>query len=361
MRGPISRSSPKNGPTRRPRPGSPTRPFAIIGFFLAALFLFSAPASRSEAAPQLRISTENAAEHVQTRAVGKFTRLLRERLGVGFDVSHHFGAALFRDRDVVPALDAGQVEMAVPGTWQLDRFEPNMGLFLLPAFYGRGPDAYHALLDGPVGRALVARLESRLDVKVIGRWLDLGHANLYGVTRKISRHEDIAGLRIRSPGGLANEARIKALGGESVDIPWPDLPQALARGAVDGLLTTDATLAGARLWEVGVRFAFEDHEYFPMYVPMMRGGFWRRLSEAQRTAVLESWEAVVDEARREAAADQKEAAVQLTAHGIEVVRPDQGETDRWREKILPAQDAIVKDMGMDADLVEQAMKELASF
>ena len=330
-----------------------------LGALILAVVLMSAP--RAEAVPKFRISTENSAEHVQTRAVAEFVGLLKERLGDKFDVAHYYGAELFRDRDVIKALDAGQVEMAAPGSWQLDRFEPNIGLFLLPAFYGAGPDVYHALLDGVVGQELVKRLEKRLDVKVIGRWLDLGHANLYGVKKKITRHDDIAGLRIRSPGGLANEARLKALGAFPITIPWPDLPEALSRGAADGLLTTHATIVSAALWNAGVKYAFEDHEYFPMYIPMVRGSFWRRLSPEQQQIIRDAWDSIVDKARLEAARAQDQAASVLTAHGVEITIPDPSEIKCWREKILPVQDDIVKSMGMDPELVERAIREISSF
>ena len=202
------------------------------------------------------------------------------------------------------------------------------------------------------------RLEKRLQVKVIGRWLDLGHAHLYGVSHRISRHEDISGLKIRVPGGEANSARITALGGRPMVVPWPDLPAALDNDLVDGLLSTHATVTSARLWEHGVDYAFEDNQYFPMYVPMIARSFWQRLPGEMQEAILEAWESIVDDSRRAAAAAQDEAAETLAAHGVTIVKPDEKDVQKWRDKIMSVQGEIVSQMGMDPELVEMTIKEL---
>lgn len=36
---------------------------------------------------------------------------------------------------------------------------------------------------------------------MLGRWIDLGHAHLFSMEKKISRHEDIHGLKIRDDQG----------------------------------------------------------------------------------------------------------------------------------------------------------------
>ena len=51
---------------------------------------------------------------------------------------------------------------------------------------------------------------------------------------------------------------------------WPDVPLALSQGTFDGLSSTDESLASAKLWESGVKYGFEDHEFVGFYVPMMR-------------------------------------------------------------------------------------------
>ncbi len=330
---------------------------------LSVLVLLSAPLSRAEEKilPRMRISVENTAAHVHTQAVQKFAEELAEKAKGRLRVEFFHSAELFRDRDVLYALNLGKVEMAVPGTWHIDRYEPSAGIFLLPVFYGREPEYNYRVLAGPAGDEINRRIEDRLGVKIPGRWIDLGHAHLFSIKKPILRHADIEGMPIRVAGGVANEMRIRALGGKPTTIAWPDLPGKLSLGVVDGVLTTHETIASARLWEYGIRYAFEDREYFPQYVPLIRGDFWNRLPDDLREIITEIWESHVAEARRAAAAAQAEAREMLLAEGVKIVTPDRETLRQVRQKLLADQDRIVEAVGIRPDvlaLVRKAIRDM---
>ena len=329
-------------------------------YFLLLALLLPFTATHATPLPQLRISVENSPSHVQTRAVKRFADTLAERTEGRLDIRFHDQAALYRDKDVLYALAQGKVEMAVPGTWHVMKFEPNIGIFLLPCFYGRPARDTYDILNGPVGTALNNRVEKATQARVIGSWIDLGHAHLYGVTRKITAHEDISGLRIRVAGGAANEMRITALGGTPFSIAWPDLPIKLEQKVVDGILTTHETVRSAKLWEHGIRYAFEDREYFPQYIPLIRNSFWNRLPDDLKKIITRTWEEHVDQARAEAAEAQLSARDVLLSHGVEIVTPSPAAVTTWREHIFPAQPKMVQALRIDPELLKQTMSELPS-
>ena len=220
-----------------------------IAVLIAAVFRFSAPALASDAGPGaprilFRISVENMPEHVQTQAVRRFAQALAKEAGDVLRVEFHDSASLFRDADVFSALTEGKAEMAVPGTWHIARYQPDVNIFLLPMFYGRSAADNHAVLQSEVGAELDRRIEDALDVKIPGKWLDLGHANLYATGRPLNNLGDVKGLRIRVAGGEANIMRLQAAGALAMSIPWPDFPLALAQREADGVLTTHETKIG---------------------------------------------------------------------------------------------------------------------
>lgn len=316
----------------------------LVAATLAVSTLLMTPAAKAAAGdrPLMRISTENATGHVQTRIVARFAEALRARVGDRLEVVHEHAAVMFRDRDVITALQQGQVEMAVPGSWQIDRFVPPVGVFLLPAFYGLDAPESYALRDGAPGQAINRAIEERLDVIVPGRWIDLGFAHIYTTSTPVRRHEALRGLLIRIAGGEANAARLRALGMTPLVVAWPDLEAALAAGRIDGLMTTHETVASARLWEKGVRHAFEDRQYFAQYVPLIAGRFWQRLPQDLKTAITETWEAQVDSARAEAAEAQQAARALLVANGVTIVTPSEDALNARRSAIARGQaDAIV--------------------
>ena len=308
--------------------------------------------------PKMRISVENSESHVQTRAVSRFVQDITEKLAGKVDVQFFSNARLFRDRDIVQALAQGKVEMAVPGTWHVTQFEPDVGIFLLPVFYGRSAQANYAVLDSDIGAHINQGIEKNLQVKVLGRWIDLGHAHLFGVHRKIAHHKEIKDLRVRVAGGLANKLRIEALGGVPAIIPWPDLPEYMQLGRVDAVLTSYETIRSAKLWEKGVQSAFEDREYFPQYIPLIRLSFWNKLTPAIQQVLIDAWEKGVDDARQQAADAQARAKATLIRHGVKVAVPNIQALEKQRDQLLSQQADFVQELHIDPGLVRQIDKVL---
>lgn len=331
----------------------------IFAWTSILVLLPAAVSAESSLLPTLRISTENVGSHVQTEAVRRFAvelaRLTKGRL----NVTHQWDARMFRDREVLYALNQGKVEMAAPGTWHIGRFEPNVGIFLLPAFYGREASEIHAIVDGPVGDRISESIETALSVKVIGRWIDLGHAHLFTVNTPIVRHEDIRGLKIRVAGGLGNALRIEALGGDPMIIAWPDLPPKLTQGVVEGVLTSFETVASAGLQDHGIRYAFADKQYFPQYVPMIRRAFWDRMPADLRAIILRTWEQQVDGARKAAAEAQKAARETLSKSGVVIKEPGPADLRKWRRTLMARQAEMARKMKIDPDLLDDVLKSFS--
>ncbi|WP_034643330.1 TRAP transporter substrate-binding protein DctP [Desulfovibrio inopinatus] len=337
-------------------------PHCVLISFQAAIFIILLCLPRIGLSqvllPTLRISVENAPTHVQTMAVRRFAEELTTRLEGVLDVKFSDSAQLYRDRDVFTALREGKLEMAVPGTWQVARFESNISLFLLPEFYGRSANATYKVLQSSVGKELNTRIEQALGVVIVGTWLDLGYANLFSTNKKITSLHDIQGMRIRVAGGRANELRLQAAGAETLTIPWPDFPLWLGKREVDGVLTTYETIRSAKLWEKGLAFAYEDKEYFPQYIPIINRRFWSKLPQNVRETIIECWENAAEWEHGAAVHAQQEARNTLKRNGIAIVTPSQEELTSARTFLLKYQDDIVKKLGLDQNLVMRSIELL---
>lgn len=325
----------------------------------AATALLPVRSRASATAPiPFRISSENGPDHIQTRVVARFATELSQRAGGDLTVEHRFGGRSLRDRDVVRAMAGGKLEMAVPGAWHLDRVEPSVGIFALPAFYGRETGSQDSVRDGVIGSDINRRLETALTVKVLGRWIDLGFAHLYGVERMITRHADVRELRIRVAGGEANLHRLTAMGARPRVVAWSDLPAALAEGSIDAILSTHESVASGRMWTLGIRSAFEDRQYFAQYLPLVGAAFWANLPGELRHLAASTWESQVTWARAEAAAAQNAARKTLVDNGVAITTPTAETLTAERAKLLSVQPAVVTAMGMDPKLVGAAMAVL---
>lgn len=310
------------------------------------------------AAEKLRISLDTNPSHVRNKLTELFVDELKRRTGDKFEIEVYPSGQLFRDRDVPRALRQGSVEMAIPGTWQLDGLEPNMAISSLPAFYGLTEEFALKIMDGKVGQEINRRAEEKMRVKILGPWMNLGMQNFYSVSKPLQKHEDIAGMKMRYSGGTANAERIAFLGATPTLIPWPDVPLALSSSAVDGIASTNESVASAKLWDSGLKYAFEDRQWFGQYVPMVSQSFYAKLSPDLQKALVESWNAVIGKGRELAAQAQKDARTELEKNGIKVVSASEESLRQVRQKMISIQDKIIADMKIDADLAKLATEEI---
>ncbi len=327
--------------------GVPVKP-GIYQFLIILVIITAITTSiYAEPRPRLRISIENSETHVQTQAVMNFAQELRMRLQNSIEVEVYHSARLYRDSQVVGALVRGDVEMAVPGTWQLGKYIPETDYFLLPDFYGASSAEMDRVLGEPVGQEIIRRIESKLNVVIPGVWMDLGPAHLFTTHKAIRKISDINGLRIRVAGGNVNKMRVEALGAEAVIISWPDLPPRIKDGYVDGVLTTFESIRSAEMWKYGLQYAYTDSEYFPQYIPMVSLSFWQVLTPEQQQIFREVWNNAADEQKRAAAEAQWEARKIAEANGMQIFSPAYNEIRTTRLLLQGERENMIQSLSLD--------------
>jgi C4-dicarboxylate-binding protein DctP len=324
-------------------------------FAVLASVLVATPASAQE---KLRIALDTNPVHVRNKGVEIFVEELKKRTGNRFAIEVYPSGQLFRDRDVPRALRQDALEMAVPGTWQLDSAEPNAALQSLPMFYGIDEATVHKVMDGKLGQYLNKKFEERMLVKVLGKWMDLGSQNTFSVKKEIKNYNDLKGMKIRYPGGTANAKRISAFGAIPLLVPWPDVPLAMSQGVMDGLLTTFESSASSKLMDSGLKFGFEDKNLFGQYVPMMRANFFNKQPKEVQQAILESWDIAATQERKDASAAQIKAKETLIKAGLVVVVPTPADVLGARRELMKIQPELVKSIKMDQDVVDEALRSL---
>lgn len=336
-----------------------TKRIALLGGFAVAVASALWPATAG-AQEKLRITLDTNPTHVRNRGVEVFAEELKKRVGNKLAVEVYPSGQLFRDRDVPKALRQGAVEMAVPGTWQLDGVEPDAGLQTLPMFYGVDGSVVHQILDGKLGEFMNRRLEDRLKVKVIGKWIDLGGQHTFGIDKPINSWDDLKGQKIRHSGGTANAGRLSAMGAVPMLVPFPDVPMAMSQGVINGVATTYESAWTSKLHESGLKYAFEDNQFFGQYIPMVSQQFWNKQPKDVQEAIVAAWDVAARGQRDMAAKAQNEARDHLVKAGMKIVRPSPADIAAKRKQLMAVQDDLVKQMKIDAEVVNAAKAGLTA-
>src|SRR5690242_15824817 len=184
--------------------------------------------ARGETSFELRCSLDTAPSHPRNVAFRDYLGKLEAASGGQIKTKLFEAGSLFPDLQVTKALVQGQVEMACPGSWTLTGLVPDADFAALPAFYGRTIDTMHKATDGSAGKYVNEQLAGKLNVNVLGPWLDLGYNEWFSTKKPLKALADLNGIKVRSPGGVLNSWRIRYFGGIANVTAWPDVPLAMS-------------------------------------------------------------------------------------------------------------------------------------
>ncbi|RJQ58859.1 MAG: hypothetical protein C4530_10040 [Desulfobacteraceae bacterium] len=308
---------------------------------------------------KFKISLDTTMNHPRNEGMVKFIELVKERSKGQLEPELFHSAQLYKDTHVCKALSLGTVEMAAPGIWQLESYDPNASITSLPMFYGQSSEKTEKLVDGEWGKRVSESLGKKIGVKIPGGWYELGYNHHFFIKKDVRKLEDFKGIKIRYFGSAVNAERIKALGGSPMMISWADVPMALVQGTVDGLETTMKSADSSKLDEAGVKYALKDYFMTAYYVPMISLKFWEKLSKDHQKVILDAWQAHYMEQRKMARKMQDDAeGIMKKRSGLNIYEPDQATLAAWRKHIMPSQDPFIQKLGLDAELVSMAKKEL---
>ena len=141
-------------------------------------------------------------------------------------------------------------------------FEPAFQALDLPFFWSSREQVWK-VMDGPIGRDLLKRMESK-GVKGFcfgGGW---GFRNMMVNKRPINTPEDMRGLTIRVQESPAYVAFMKALGANPVPMPYVEVYLAMKQGTIDGMELPSFTLTSDKFQEVTKYYSLTRHSYPPI-------------------------------------------------------------------------------------------------
>lgn len=318
---------------------------------LAAAGTLAAPfVARAAEQFHLRVSLDTAPTHMRNQSFQDFLKKIEDASNGRIKTELFAAGSLFKDANVVKALVQGQVEMACPGTWVITGFIPDFDFVNLPALYGQPLDIVRKSVDGKTGQSISAQVRSKLKLAVLGPWLELGAEHWYSATKPIKSFEDLKGMKIRNAGGALLSWRTRFFDAIPNTTAWPDVPLALSQGTFDGLISTNESSYSSKLWEAGLKTSLQDAQNINEYVPLVSEKFLATMPADLQSLLFDTWRDNIAEYRKNMQASQEKALVTLKEHGLQVVEIDTQEKAAIRKRMLPHQEALIRDNKMSAEL-----------
>jgi TRAP-type transport system periplasmic protein len=286
------------------------------------------------------------ADHPQAEAVTKFGELVSERSGGKMKVRLFASGALGNDLTMISALQGGTLEMTVPDTSTLVGIAglKDFGLVNLPFLFSKGEEA-DALLDGPFGQKLLAKLPER-GLIGLGFW-ENGFRHVSNSRRPITKAEEFAGLKLRVIQNPLFIETFAALGSSPQPMPFPEVYTALEQKVVDGQENPFATILASKFHEVQ-KHAVQSSHIYSVWAFLMSKRFWDRLSPDEQKIVTDAALEARDYERKTIRAFDAKALEELKAKGMQVTTLPAEEVAKLREKTKPVWTKFTKEFGEES-------------
>ncbi len=291
--------------------------------------------------------------HPAVAGMRKFAELVAAKSGGKIKVNIFLAGVLGSDQANVSSIKGGTLEMAVMNTGILASEAKELAIFDFPFLFANEKES-DALVDGPVGRKLHAKLEAN---GIIGlSYWELGYRQMTNSKRPLNKVEDIAGLKLRVIPNPINVAWVKALGANPTPLPFPEVYGGMEQGAIDGQENPISVIAANKFWEVQKNIALTNHQYNPQTV-LFSKKIWDTYTAAEKKLLDDAADEAAIVQRKEARAAVATNLELLKKNGMTVTQFSPVEVAKLREKMKPVIAQFSANVGEAT--VNEVMAELA--
>lgn len=279
----------------------------------------------------------------QGRAVRLFAEEVEKASGGKMKIRGIGAAALGSDVQMQQALIGGAQEMMVGSTATLVGITKEMAIWDTP-FLVNNPKEADALLDGPVGEKVKAKLEEKGLVGLV--YWENGFRNLTNNKRAVARLEDLDGIKLRVMQNNVFLESFKTLGANAVPMPFSELFTALETKTVDGQENPYNTILSSKFYEVQKYLTVTNHVYSP-WIVLVSKKYWDGLSAAEKKVLADAARKSRDFERKDTREEAAKALAELKAKGMQVNELSPAEAARMRDRLTRVNAGIAANVGMD--------------
>lgn len=313
-------------------------PALLLGLVLS----FAAATAFAQSTIVIGFSHTDRIESAKGRAAQRFKELAEQASRRRLRVDVYPNGHLYKESDELEALQLGAVQMIAPPIVKLTQsgvreFE----VFDLPYLFADDA-AVARVTEGPVGRNLLGKLESK---GMVGLAYWNSGFKVMSANKPLKTPDDFKGLRMRIHSSPTLDAQMEALGAVPRLLDAGEVYLALQAGLIDGTESTPSSFVERKLYEVQGNVTLSNHGYQGSAV-VVNKKFWDGLPADLRN--------IVNNAMREATAYANQLAAQENAAAIAWLKKNKKirihalsdkETAAWRKALQPVRADLASRIG----------------
>ena len=324
-----------------------------IATCMVAFACFTGPAAYAQAKPvviKLGWPTPDTASDPYAVGAHLFKKHLDALSKGSIDVQLYPNRQLGDEKPMLEGLMFGTVDAALTVNAVVAQIEPAFQLNDLPFLYASEQQA-HQVLDGPVGKALAAKLEPK-GIVVLG-YMEGGFRNMINNKRPVSTPADVSGVKYRVMQNPVYIEMFNAMGGAATPMAWGETFTAVQQGTIDGLEAPLAVIDSSKFFEVTKFLSLTNHTYSVTVFSISKRTL-AKLTPEQQSAVREAATRAVAEQRKVSGDASRQMVATLQAKGMKV--NPVGDAALFRKSVTPVYERFRASIG--PALMDQALAQV---
>jgi len=289
------------------------RQFLIGSSILAAS---SAIPALAQDKPKLRFSAVFSEQDIRAEMMKKFA----DAIAGDFTFEGYYGGNLFKQGTELVALQRGNLEMGNIAPQDISNQIPAWSI-LTAGYLFRDAAHLKAFFASEAGAEMKKMTEDQLGVKVLGpTYFGVRQVGLR-VDKEIKTPADMAGIKLRMPGGDAWQFLGRALGANPTPMAYAEVYTGLQTGAIDGQDNPLPNVENMKFYEVMKQIVLTSHLVgFDLLTVSKKTWDWM---DADRQARFQAAaDAAIDFSTEKHLARETELAERFKAAGLKIYEPD---------------------------------------
>ncbi|GAB1393585.1 TRAP transporter substrate-binding protein [Rhodocyclaceae bacterium] len=253
-------------------------------------------------------------------------------------------STLYKDKEEMEALQLGAVQMLAPS---LAKFGPlgvkEFEMFDLPFIFD-SYDELHKVTNGPIGKSLLKKLESK-GIFGLAYW-DNG-LKVMSANKPLKEPGDFRGMKMRIQSSNVLDAQMRSVGALPQKMAFSEVYQALQTGVVDGTENPPSNLYTQKMHEVQKFVTLSDHGYLG-YAVIVNKKFWDGLPADIRKQLEDAMEQSTRYANQIAKVENDQALEAVKKSGkSELIPLTADQKKAWKKTMLKVHDQMADRVGKD--------------
>ena len=256
-------------------------------------------------------------------------------------IKNFFSGSLGGERESIESVQLGTQELTGTSTGPIPNFVPAVKILDIP-FLFRDKAHARAVLDGPIGQALLKEFDSK-GFKALA-WSENGVRHMTNNKRPINLPDDLKGLKMRTMENPVHVAAYKGFGIITTPMAFPEVFTALQQGVVDGQENPLSVIMAAKFEQVQKFMTLTAHVYSPALLLMNKAAF-DKLSPADQKVFLDAAKLAAAATRARVDKDDASGVADLRAKGMNII--ETFDKSAFVARLAPVFTQFEKEFGKD--------------